>query len=408
MTHRIPHSAVRLTRGIAIPSQGEFFLSASAKNSSASAERTKIKRIPAEALAKAGVLWRTSPHTRPAHLRLSDGSIWPGTSCAARGSASGEVVFNTGMMGYVETLTDPSYAGQILAFTYPLIGNYGVPSRGAWESKKIQVRGVVIAHLSTAWSHWQGVQSFSEWLTTYNIPCLTGIDTRALTLRLREQGVMLGAIEQDGSSVVLEDPNAENLVATVSPRKVSTTGRGKKRIILVDCGAKGNIARELLIRGLTVVRVPFDYDYSKIRAAGIVVSNGPGDPTQCKATIAILKKQYRMRRPIFGICLGSQLMGLSAGASTYKLPYGHRGQNQPCMIEGAKRCVLTSQNHGYAVKEKSLPHEWRVSFRNANDRTIEGIAHCQRPFFSVQFHPEAHPGPNDTNYLFDEFVALLK
>jgi carbamoyl-phosphate synthase small subunit len=349
----------------------------------------------------------SSQKLRQAHLRLSDGSLWHGISCAAHASINGEVVFNTGMMGYVETLTDPSYAGQILTFTYPLIGNYGVPPRSAWESKKIQVRGVVIAHLSSAWSHWQGMQAFNAWLASQQIPCLTGVDTRALTLRLREHGVMLGAIEQECDTLTLEDPNKKNLVASVSPRKVTMRGRGGERVILVDCGAKENIARELLERGLTVVRVPYDFDYTKVKAAGIVISNGPGDPIQCKDTIKIIKKNFARTRPIFGICLGSQLMGLAAGATTYKLSYGHRGQNQPCMIEGTRQCVLTSQNHGYAVNEKSLPRDWKVSFRNTNDRTVEGIAHRKLPFFSVQFHPEAHPGPNDTNYLFDEFVKLL-
>ena len=366
--------AVRSSQGTAIPSQGEFFL---------------------------------SPGTTRACLRLADGSMWHGLSCAAHASVCGEVVFNTGMMGYVETLTDPSYAGQVLVFTYPLIGNYGVPARGAWESNKIQVRGVVITHLSSAWSHWQGKQSFSAWLASQRIPCLTAIDTRALTLRLRAHGVMVGAIEQDGISVTLHNPNEEHLVAAVSPKKVTTVGRGNTRVILVDCGAKEHIARALVARGLTVVRVPFDYDYTRMHAAGVVVSNGPGDPAQCAATIAILKKNLARRRPVFGICLGSQLMGLAAGGATYKLPYGHRGQNQPCVQSGTRRCVLTSQNHGYAVREKTLPRDWRVSFRNANDGTVEGIAHRTSPFFSVQFHPEAHPGPNDTNYLFDEFVKLL-
>ena len=366
--------AVRSSQGTAIPSQGEFFL---------------------------------SPGTTRACLRLADGSMWHGLSCAAHASVCGEVVFNTGMMGYVETLTDPSYAGQILVFTYPLIGNYGVPQRTRWESKKIQVRGVVVTHLAHAWSHWQGTQAFSAWLASQRIPCLTAIDTRALTLRLRTHGVMLGAIEQTGAAVTIEDPHTTNLVATVSPKTIIASGRGKKKVILVDCGAKESIARELIARGLMVVRVPYNYDYTTLKAAGIVVSNGPGDPTQCKATIAILKKNLERNRPVFGICLGSQLMGLAAGSATYKLPYGHRGQNQPCVVEGSARCVLTSQNHGYAVREKTLPRDWRVSFRNANDGTVEGIAHRTRPFFSVQFHPEAHPGPNDTNYLFDEFVKLL-
>ncbi len=341
-------------------------------------------------------------------LTLVDGTRWSGVSCGAPLSAEGEVVFTTGMVGYVESLTDPSFRGQILVFAYPLIGNYGVPLNTRWESKKIQVRGVIVSECVEHWSHWEGVHSFSRWLHKQGVPCLSGIDTRALTKKIRAHGVMLGTIAHRHVNGNYRDPNEENLVAQVTVPRVSHVGRGAKHVILVDCGAKESIMRSLVARGVRVTRVPYDYDYTRLRAHGVVISNGPGDPMQCRATIALLQKAFQQKRPLFGICLGSQLMGLAAGAHTYKLPYGHRGQNQPCRIEGTWRCVLTSQNHGYAVRESSLPKQWRVSFRNANDKTVEGIAHRKLPFMSVQFHPEAHPGPNDTDYLFDQFIALLK
>lgn len=340
-------------------------------------------------------------------LTLADGTQWPGVSCGAPVSAGGEVVFTTGMVGYVESLTDPSYRGQILVFAYPLIGNYGVPPHTRWESKKIQVRGAVVSECVEYWSHWEGVYSFSRWLKGQGVPCLAGIDTRALTKKIRTRGVMLGTIAYHHASEAPKDPNRENLVAQVTVPRVSHVGHGTKHVILVDCGAKESIMRSLVARGVRVTRVPYDYDYTRLRAHGVVISNGPGDPLQCRATIAILQKAFRQKRPLFGICLGSQLMGLAAGAKTYKMRFGHRGQNQPCRIEGSERCVLTSQNHGYAVRESTLPQGWRVSFRNANDKTVEGIAHKKLPFISVQFHPEAHPGPRDTDYLFDEFVKLL-
>jgi len=340
-------------------------------------------------------------------LKLADGSVWEGTPVGAPIVAAGEAVFTTGMVGYVESLTDPSYAGQILVFTFPLIGNYGVPPPARWESKRIHARGAIFAHLTDSWSHWEGVRSLRAWLKKEHIPALDGVDTRALTQRIRQYGCTPGVIAYQGHVPEFHDPNQDHLVAQVSPKKITELGKGKKKIIFVDCGAKEHIVRSLVARKVRVMRVPFDYDYSRVRADGIVISNGPGDPAQCKETIAILKKVLARKKPIFGICLGSQLMGLAAGARTYKLPYGHRGQNQPCLIEGTDRCVLTSQNHGFAVRAQTLPRGWRVTFRNANDQSVEGIRHTKLPYFSVQFHPEAHPGPHDTNYLFDEFVKLL-
>ena len=367
------------------------------------AQTTAVFPIPPQG----GFFWPFGKAPLAGELTLMDGTRWSGVSCGAPVSAEGEVVFTTGMVGYVESLTDPSFRGQILVFTYPLIGNYGVPLNTRWESKKIQVRGVVVSECVEHWSHWEGVHSFSRWLHKQGVPCLAGIDTRALTKRIRAHGVMLGTIAHSYAHGKFKDPNEENLVAQVTVPRVSHVGNGTKRVILIDCGAKESIVRSLIARGVRVTRVPYDYDYTRLRAHGVVISNGPGDPMQCRATIALLQKAFQQKRPLFGICLGSQLMGLAAGAHTYKLPYGHRGQNQPCRIEGTHRCVLTSQNHGYAVRESSLPSSWRVSFRNASDQTVEGIAHRRLPFISIQFHPEAHPGPNDTNYLFDEFIKLL-
>lgn len=355
---------------------------------------------------------------KPSQLILQNGAVFPGLSPAwQKDFYSGEVVFNTGMTGYPESLTDPSYTGQILTFTYPLIGNYGVPSPKKWESKEIHARGVVVSEACTNWSHASGQKSLLEWLKEQQIPIITGVDTRALTKLLRESGVMLGAIEVKNQKSKIkshfDDPNLENLVAKVSiPRKKiygpSTRLRAsKKTIIAVDCGMKENIIRSLQEFPLTIHRVPYNYDYTREKFDGVVLSNGPGDPATCTETIAILKKAMQSKKPIFGICLGSQLMALAAGAKTYKLPYGHRGHNQPCRDEKTKHCVLTSQNHGFAVAEKTIPKGWYVNFRNLNDNSVEGIAHERLPFFSVQFHPEASPGPTDTRWLFDKFFKML-
>lgn len=349
----------------------------------------------------------------PARLVLKDGSMFSGyTAAGTTRPAFGEVVFTTGMTGYVESLTDPSYAGQILVFTYPLVGNYGVPKAARWESKKIHVRGVVMSEACEHWSHHEGMTSLLDWLDKQGVPSLVGIDTRAITKLLRETGVMLGAIAPRMTRHELRikdfsDPNTRNLVADVSPSKRKTYGNGKKTIIVVDCGMKENIVRQLREFPVTIHRVPYDYDYSNERFDGILLSNGPGDPTRCGETIAILKKAMRKKKPTFGICLGTQIMALAAGAKTYKLPYGHRGQNQPCRDEESGRCYLTSQNHGYAIKEDTLPRGWRVSLRNLNDGSVEGIAHTALPFFSVQFHPEAAPGPTDSAWLFQKFYDLL-
>ena len=343
----------------------------------------------------------------PSRLILQNGEVFEGLAPSWQNdSFFGEVVFTTGMTGYVESLTDPSYAGQILTFTYPLIGNYGVPASTEWESARIHARGVIIGSLSPFFDHHEARLSLLGWLEEQKVPILTGVDTRALTKRLRVDGVALGAISKETPNHFL-DPNLTHLVAEVSVKKTEIYGKGKKKVIAMDCGMKENILRSLVHFPMEVKRVPHDYDYSEEEWDGVFLSNGPGDPTLCAETIRILKKAMQKKKPIFGICLGTQLMALSVGAKTHKLRYGHRGQNQPCVDLSNERCYLTSQNHGYAIDEKSLPAEWQVTFRNLNDQSVEGIAHRTLPFFSVQFHPEAAPGPVDTLWLFEKFYEML-
>lgn len=348
-------------------------------------------------------------------LILEDNSFYEGFSFGLDRSVSGEVVFNTGMVGYPETLTDPSYKGEILVLTYPLIGNYGVPGNHIkdnllenFESDKIHLKALIVSDYSKDYNHWNAVKSLGEWLKENNIPALYGIDTRALTKKLREKGTMLGKIVFE-NDVEFIDPNEKNLVDEVSIKKtIIYNEKGKKTIVLVDCGVKYNIIRELIKRDVKVIRVPWNYDFLKEKFDAVLVSNGPGNPKMCKETIQNIKKCFEKNIPTFGICLGNQILALAAGADTYKLKYGHRSQNQPCLEVGKKRCYITSQNHGFAVKEDSLPEEWEAWFVNANDNTNEGIRHKTKPFMSVQFHPEHLPGPVDTNFLFDKFLEIIK
>jgi len=350
---------------------------------------------------------------RTAALTLKDGSQYSGFAFGSLSPISGEVVFNTGLVGYPESLTDPSYSGQILVLTYPLIGNYGVPdSKGdklelLFESSRVQISGLIISHLSPDYSHWNAMESLSHWLKKNSVPGVYGVDTRSLTKRLREEGTMLGAISQDEVLTDYFDPDEHNMVGKVSCQKIETYGSGEKRVVLIDCGCKNNIIHSLVGRGVKVVRVPWNHDLSSIEYDGIFISNGPGNPKQATTTIQSLRAALTKKKPIFGICLGNQLLALAAGADTYKLKYGHRSQNQPCLEVGTKRCFITSQNHGYAIDGKSLPKGWKPWFVNANDQTIEGIRHETLPFMSVQFHPEARPGPTDTRHLFDQFVEKL-
>lgn len=341
-------------------------------------------------------------------LALKDGSVYEGTSFGASGNASGEVVFATGMVGYVESLTDPSYAGQILVCTYPLVGNYGVPDKHLWESQKIQIAGLIVSEYSEEYSHYSAEQSLSAWLKASDVPAITGVDTRALTKRLREHGVMSGQLVESGIAGKFVDPNKENLVAKVSPKEKSVYGKGRVRIVVVDCGIKENIIRNLTRPETTVIRVPWNYDFSNEKYDALVIGNGPGDPTKCTETIANIEKVLKTNTPILGICLGNQLLALAAGAHTKKLKYGHRSQNQPCIETKTGRCYITSQNHGYAVNAKSLPHGWEEWFTNANDGSNEGLRHKTKPWCSVQFHPEAAPGPTDTMWIFEDFLQSLK
>ncbi|RJR31701.1 carbamoyl-phosphate synthase (glutamine-hydrolyzing) small subunit [Candidatus Parcubacteria bacterium] len=354
---------------------------------------------------------------RPAicKLILEDGTEFCGKSFGAEMPTAGEVVFNTGMVGYPESFTDPSYAGQILVLTYPLIGNYGIPLikkeggvRKYFESEKIHIKGLVVSEYSKKHNHWQAENSLGNWLKKNNIAAIEGIDTRALTKKLRTKGVMLGKIIAGNGDVEFYNPNNELLAKTVSTKKIVTYKAGKKSVALIDMGVKNNIIRSFLKRGVTVVRIPWDYDFCKIKSSGIFISNGPGDPKTCKITIDNIKKYLSKNKPTFGICFGNQLLALAAGGDTYKLKFGHRSQNQPCVESGTRRCYITSQNHGYAVNAKKLPAGWKEWFYNANDNTNEGIKHKTKPFMSVQFHPEAMPGPTDTDFLFDEFIKMLK
>lgn len=318
------------------------------------------------------------------------------------GSAAGEVVFNTGMVGYPESLTDPSYAGQILILTYPIIGNYGVPNKKFWESDRIQVKGLIVNQYIDTPSHWQSRQSLGEWLKSEKIPALMVDDTRRLTQKIRETGTILGKIEFE-EKIDWFNPDEHNLVAEVSTKKSYVVGAGNKTVALIDCGAKQNIIRSLASRGVKVKVVP--WDQLPVECDGVVISNGPGDPKQAKATIVNVKKLLKKNMPILGICLGNQILALAGGGDTYKLPFGHRGQNQPCRLAGTKKCYLTTQNHGFAVGK--MPAGFKSWFTNINDGTNEGIIHESKPWLAVQFHPEACPGPTDTGWIFDEFIKKL-
>jgi len=352
---------------------------------------------------------------KKAKLILEDGTEFNGIGFGYEKSNAGEVVFNTAMTGYPESLTDPSYKGQILVASYPLIGNYGVPgdSENAnilefYESDKIQVSGLVISEYSKKYSHWNAKKSLGDWMKEHKVSGIYGIDTRELTKIIREKGAMLGKIIIDNNKIDFYDPNKENLVDLVSIKEKQVYGKGKHKILLIDCGVKNNIIRNLLKRDTTVIRVPWDYDISQEEYDGLFISNGPGDPVSCKITIDNLKLAFENDEPIFGICLGNQLMSLAAGAKTYKLKYGHRSHNQPVLHIDTNKAYITSQNHGFAVDNNTLNDEWEPSFINLNDDTNEGFKHKTKPFFSTQFHPEASSGPTDTEFLFDEFIDLIE
>ena len=358
---------------------------------------------------------------RKVTLLLDDGTKFHGYSFGAEHPVAGEVVFNTAMSGYPESLTDPSYAGQLLTLTYPLIGNYGVPPFSVepngiatyMESDKIYVSALIVSEYSENYSHWSAVESLASWLKREGIPGITGIDTRALTKVLREHGVMMGKIlfDDEPENVPTADYNGVNFVSKVSCKEVIRYNSGAdKKVVLVDCGVKNNILRCLINRGVEVIRVPWDYDFNELEFDGLFLANGPGDPDTCSKTVENIRKFLGNAtvRPCMGICMGNQLLSKAAGAKIYKLKYGHRSHNQPVREVGTNRCFITSQNHGYAVDAATLPGEWEELFVNMNDGSNEGIRHKNRPWFSAQFHPEACSGPLDTEFLFDEYLKLFK
>ena len=351
-------------------------------------------------------------------LVLSDGTRFHGKSFGYEKPVAGEVVFNTAMMGYPESLTDPSYAGQILTFTFPLVGNYGVPPftleanklPSFMESDKIYVAAMICADYSEEYSHWNAVESLSDWLKREHVPGITGVDTRELTKVLREHGVMMGKILFDDDEEVPEaDYEGVNFVDKVSCKEIIRYNEGAgKKVVLVDCGVKANIIRCLIERGVEVVRVPWNYDYTGMDFDGLFLGNGPGDPDMCQEAVDVIKKQMSMsRKPICGICMGNQLLSKAAGATIYKLKYGHRSHNQPVRLVGTDKCYITSQNHGYAVDGKTLGSEWSELFVSMNDGSNEGIRHKTNPWFTSQFHPEACSGPVDTMFMFDKFIEEL-
>ena len=347
---------------------------------------------------------------RKATLILDDGTRFCGYSFGAFRNIGGEVVFNTAMTGYPESLTDPSYAGQILVLTYPLIGNYGVPANDLWESTQIYAEALIVSDYSEAFSHWNGKESLGDWLKREQRPAITGIDTRALTRLLRERGVMMGRIEIEGvgNTPLNLDYGDINYVETVSCQDIIRYNEGAgKRVVIVDCGVKANIIRCLMKRGVEIIRVPWDYDFNSLDFDGLLISNGPGNPDNCQVTVNHIQRAMQNNKPVFGICMGNQLLAKASGATVYKLKYGHRSHNQPVRMVGTERCFITSQNHGYAVDSTTLNEEWLPLFENMNDGSNEGIRHRYKPWFSVQFHPEAAAGPTDTEFLFDEFIKLL-
>ena len=352
---------------------------------------------------------------KPVRLILDDGSVFEGKSFGAETAAAGEVVFSTAMVGYPESLTDPSYMGQILTVTFPLVGNYGVPQDSFtngisdfFESEKIQVSGLIISDYSHDYSHWNAKKSLGEWLKECNVPGIYGIDTRELTKILREKGSMKGKIVfENENEIDFLDPNIENQVAKASCKEVTTYGNGSKTVVLVDCGIKHNIIRCLLKRDVTLVCVPWDYDFTEMEYDGLFISNGPGNPDFCEITVKHIQKAMEKDKPICGICMGNQLLSKAGGATIYKLKYGHRSHNQPVRMVGTERCFITSQNHGFAVSNSSLGEDWEALFVNLNDGTNEGIRHKTKPFFSAQFHPEAASGPTDTDFIFDMFFDKL-
>jgi len=365
-------------------------------------------------------------------LVLEDGSYFFGHGFGAVKKTSGEIVFSTSMVGYPEALTDPSYKGQILTLTYPLVGNYGVPTNDLelgvpryFESESIKVTGLVIHELCKKPYHWACTKTLDQWLNDEDIPGICGIDTRKLAKRLRVKGVMLGILRvyKEGEEPEVEklmkevamvpNPNSTDLVRKVSIKApVHHEVGGNKVAVLIDCGVKHGILRNLLKRRIDIVRVPYNFSAEEIleyKPSGVILSNGPGDPKKCMKTIECVQALVNEEIPTMGICLGTQILALALGGDTYKLNYGHRSQNQPVLDLETSRCYITTQNHGYAVSSDSLSEtDLEAWFINANDKTVEGIKHKSKPAFALQWHPEAAPGPYDTEFLFDKFLKYTR
>ena len=353
-------------------------------------------------------------------LVLEDGTKFHGQSFGYDQPVAGEVVFNTAMMGYPESLTDPSYAGQLMTLTYPLVGNYGVPPFSVepnglatfMESDKIYASAIIVADYSEKYSHWNAVESLASWLKREHVPGITGIDTRELTKVLREHGVMTGKIifDDEPDNIPTAEYEGVNWVDRVSCKDIIRYNEGAgKKVVLVDCGVKNNIIRCLINRGVEVIRVPWNYDYTSMDFDGLFLGNGPGDPDMCEDAVNVIRRQMSLsRKPICGICMGNQLLAKAGGATIFKLKYGHRSHNQPVREVGTNRCYVTSQNHGYAVDAKTLGSDWRELFVNMNDGSNEGVCHKENPWFTSQFHPEACSGPIDTEFMFDRFIATLQ
>jgi carbamoyl-phosphate synthase small subunit len=337
---------------------------------------------------------------------LDDGTEYMGYCFGAEITSSGEAVFNTAMTGYIDSLTDPSYHGQIIIYTYPIIGNYGVTDKKYnfidkyYESDNILINGIIISNYSHHPYHWNMTKSLSYWLKTKNIPALYGIDTRNLTYKIIEKGTYFGTI-------VVNNQELTYYTKSLLLKNKITYGNGIYKILLIDYGVKNNILRCLISRKCTIIRVPWDYDFRLDEYDGLLLSNGPGNPEVYKKITYI---QYAIdgNLPIFGICLGNLLLGIATGVKTYKLKYGHRGYNIPVSLVGSKKVYITSQNHGYAIDIKTLSIGWNLFFTNVNDNSCEGLIHKSKPFFSVQFHPESSGGPEDTEFLFDLFLKKIE
>ncbi len=369
---------------------------------------------------------------KKAYLELSNGIILEGSAIGADSCVSGEVVFNTGMLGYSEAMTDPSYLGQILVFSFCLVGNYGIPapkggdffmSKGH-ESASIKTQGIIVSDIFDGCYHHDGGMSLEQWMTEQGVPGIAGIDTRYLVQMIRESRSLFGRIvNKNGKKQKTDkfdflknfkdneyvDPSKYNLMPSVSTKNKVNYGKGRKKVAVVDCGVKWNILRMLSERGCEIELLPWDSDFTAADCDGWLISNGPGDPKNTGDLVERVRKEIlAFDKPVLGICLGHQILALASGAKTKKLSHGHRSHNQPVFSFPEKAAFMTSQNHRYAVKKESIRPGWDLWFENANDGSVEGLKHKTKPFFSVQFHPEASSGPNDTGWIIDKFVNLIK